>query len=142
MTKKFFRPLVAMVLTISLFCVCSLNSLVSSAAWFQHNTPATITTSSPLTGVSHTYDGNYMGIELTVQRLSPDVTNFAGLVVEPIINGVGGTRYYVDFTQKNYAKLDNIPIPNGASVKFRYTVFGTNLYSVTLTRVVSYSWTS
>lgn len=58
-----------------------------------------------------------------------DVTDFAGLVVEPIINGVGGTRYYVDFTQKNYAKLDNIPIPNGASVKFRYSVFGTNLYS-------------
>ena len=142
MTKRILKAFVAVVLTILLFCVCILNSLVSSAAWFQHNTPATITTSSPLTGVAHTYDGNYMGIELTVQRLSPDVTDFAGLAVEPIINGVGGTRYYVDFTKSNYAKLDNIPIPNGANVQFRYSVFGTNLYSVTLTRVVSYSWTA
>ena len=142
MTKNIFKPLVALVLTILLFCVSSLGSLITSAAWYQHSTPATVTAGSPLTSPSRTYDGNYMGIELTVQTLSPDVTGLAGLIVEPIINGVGGTRYYVSFTGRNYAKLDNIPIPNGAHVKLRYTVFGTNLYSVTLTRVVTYSWTA
>lgn len=141
MTKRIFKPLVALMLTFSLFCVTGICTLSASAAWYQHGTPATITTNSSLTSPARTYDGNYMGIELTVQTLSADVSSPAGLIVEPIINGVGGTRYYVDFTKSNYAKLDHIAIPNNASVKLRYKVYGSNCYSVTLTRVVTYSWT-
>lgn len=142
MAKRIFKPLVALIVTFTLFCVSTLCTLNCSAAWYQHGTPATITTSQSLTSPARTYDGNYMGIELTVQTLSTDVSYPAGLMVEPIINGVGGTTYFVDFTRSNYAKLDNIPIPNNARVAIKYSVFGTNCYSVTLTRVVSYSWSA
>lgn len=141
MTKKIFTPVLTLILTLSLLCATSFSTLTASAAWYSHSTPATITSTQSLTSPARTYDGNYMAIELTVQPLSSAITYPGGLIVQPIINGVGGDKYYVDFIRNNYVKLDMIPIPNNASVRWKYSIFGSNCYSVTLTNVVSYSWT-
>lgn len=131
---KRFKVLLALVLS---FTMLMGFSTTASASWYQHNTPATITAGNSLTSPSRTHDGNYMAIEL-----SGKVTNGstpAGVGVQLIIAGVAQPNtYYVDFTQKADHKLDWLPIPVGVPIQIRYTCFGCS--SVTLTRVISYSW--
>lgn len=132
---NFSKVLLALVLSFSM--LIGLDT-TASAAWYQH-TPATITSGNTLTSPARTYDGNYMGIELT-----GTVTNGsypAGLSVRLIIAGVPQSDiYYVDFTQNSYQKLDWLAIPSNVPIQIQYQCF--NCSSVSLSRVVSYSWTS
>lgn len=132
-TKTFLSVIMAMVFS---FFVFTGNAITASASWYSH-TPATVRSGYPLTSPGRTYDGNYMGIELTGKPINGSFPG--GLSVQLIIAEVPQPeRYYVDFTRGSYQKLDWIPIPSGVPIKIRYTCF--NCSSVRLTRVVSYSW--
>lgn len=91
-----------------------------------------------MTSPKRTYDGYHMGLELSAEYI-PFAEFPAGLVVQFIVNGKAQPeKYYVDFTETSNRKLDWIPIQSGGTVQIKYDVFGCD--SVTLKKVVSYSW--